>query len=209
MEDYEIIEMHKVPAQAREAQPLFVVRAINFKVPTYITMFASVELKANDIVQVGDKHVYKDGKDIGEIKEIKSGVGVKIDATYNIKYTGGYSRDGSTIYMDSNFPKEIEVAGKKVNAHESIGRHHELTEKWLVDSAYDYPYAHEIANRTERAYVESMGVSWSEYSKEVNRHLSEVSAAKLIRSPKDLDTTPYISSDDTATLKEIRDSMEP
>ncbi len=209
MEDYEVIETHKAPAQGTTATPQFISRAINFKVPTYVVMSVSAELKTNEIVQIGEKRVYLAGRDIGDIKEMKSGAGIKIDASYNIKYTGGYSRDGSTIYIDSNFPKVLDVLGKKVDALESIGRHHELTEKWFVDSAYDYPYAHEIANRSERAYVESLGVSWDDYSKEVNKHLTLVSSAKLVRSPKDLDTTPYISSGDTATLKEIRESMEP
>ncbi|MCL4411509.1 hypothetical protein M1329_01055 [Candidatus Marsarchaeota archaeon] len=208
MDDYEIIETHRVPGQ-EHAQESFVANAMNFRVPTHAIMLVSVELKANDIVQVGEKRVYMYGKDIGEIKKLESGTGIKIDTSYSIKYTGGYSRDGSTIYIDSNFPKTIEVDGKTVDALESIGRHHELTEKWFVDSAYDYQYAHEIANRSERAYVESLGVSWDAYSREVNRHLSLVSSAKLARSPKDLDTVPYIASDDTATLKEIRDSMEP
>ncbi len=208
MENYEVIETHAVQQAGGGSAKLFAVRAVNFKVPTYIMALVSEGLKDRDVVQAGDKRVYLNGRDIGEIREFKSGSDVKIDATYNIKYTGGYSRTGSTIYIDANFPKMLEVGGKKVDSHESIGRHHELTEKWFVDDAYDYPYAHEIADRIERAYVESLGVSWDDYSREVNRHLTEVSSAKLARSPKDLDITPYVSSRDWATLKEIRESME-
>ena len=44
----------------------------------------------------------------------------------------------------------------------------------IIDDAYEYAYAHEIATKIEREYVESLGVNWDDYCKEVNKNLHEV-----------------------------------
>ncbi len=90
---------------------------------------------------------------------------------------------------------------------ESIGRHHELTEKWLIDNDYEYPYAHEVATEVEKQYIESLGVNWNDYNKEVNKLLHSNYSKKLKRSPSDLDISPYIYSHDNNAIKEIRDSI--
>jgi hypothetical protein len=81
-----------------------------------------------------------------------------VNTGYDIKYTGGYSLDGKTIYLDEHFPKNLSVEGKNVSTIESIGLHHELPEKWLSDMGFEYPYAHEVATGIEKKYVESMGI---------------------------------------------------
>ena len=147
-------------------------------------------------------------KKIGQTKEIKKANDIKIDTRYDIKYTGGYSVDGKKVYLDEHFPKNIVVDGKIVDTVESIDRHHEVTEKWLIDDAYEYAYAHEIATKIEREYVESLGVNWDSYCKEVNKNLHEVYMSKAEKTPSDLDLAPYFYSRDEKALKEIRETKQ-
>ena len=77
-----------------------------------------------------------------------------------------------------------------------------------MDDAYEYPYAHMIATKIEREYVESVGVSWERYCEEVDKNLRNTYKLKVERSPESLDLTPYIYSRDSEALKEIRQSGE-
>ncbi|MGC8648313.1 MAG: hypothetical protein ACP5SJ_02330, partial [Candidatus Micrarchaeia archaeon] len=133
---------------------------------------------------------------------------INIDLSHSIKYIGGYSKDGKTIYLDSRFPKSLVINGKEISTVESIAKHHELPEKWMIGEGYTYQYAHMLATKIEREYVESLGIDWELYSKEVEKNLHEVSSSKLEKSPKDLDLTPYLDSKDEETIKEIEQTME-
>ncbi len=203
--EYEVIE-HK--AEKEKDVNYFVVKAVEFVQPAYVTALCSVDVEVGKKITVVNGKMLSDGKEVGEVKKSFSGKDIRITHEYDIKYTGGYSRDGKTIYMSKEFPQFIEVNGKKVDALETIGRHHELTEKWLSDDAYEYPYAHEVATKIERLYVESLGVEWNAYCTEVDKNLRHVYAQKLQKSPKSLDLAPYIYGRDQEALKEIRDSME-
>ncbi len=203
MEDYEVIEY------AKNSENVEILKAINYKEPTYIRIESEKRLTVGTIVKYeGDKVFYGD-EQVGTVSDIKSGKNIKIDMDYDIKYTGGYSKDGKIIYLARTFPKSIDIKGKIVDLTESIGRHHELVEKWLTDDLYQYPYAHEVATKIERQYVESVGVDWHDYDEAVAKLLHENYARKLEKSPKDLDLSPYLASNDTEAIKEIRDSVEP
>ncbi len=204
MEDYEVIEHLKVGSKTADNK--FIIIAINYKEPTYVKFESQQDFKMGDTVQIDNMDVFLDQKKIGEVKEIKHGNDVKIDTRYDIKYTGGYSMDGKKVYLDEHFPKVIIVDGKNVDTVESIDRHHEITEKWLIDDAYEYAYAHEVATKIEREYVESLGVNWDNYCKEVNKNLHEVYSAKAEKTPSDLDLAPYFYSKDEKALKEIRET---
>ncbi|EQD80593.1 hypothetical protein B1A_00732, partial [mine drainage metagenome] len=183
--------------------------ALNYAKPAYIKATSKQIIQKKESVQLDGNNLMYKGAVMGTLVIKKLGSDIKIDAGYDIKYTGGYSNDGKTIYMDRNFPKTLSIAGKEVNTLESIGRHHELTEKWLTDDEYEYPYAHEIADGIEKLYVESLGIDWKAYSDEVAKHLHDTYARKLQKSPKDLDLSPYIYSHDNKAIEEIRESTDP
>ncbi len=204
MEKFEIIE-HK---EDKSGDGSFILKAINFVLPAYVTIVAATNIENGIAVEIDNGKAYLDKAEIGNVVKTHRGDEVKIDRQYDIKYAGGYSRDGKTLYLDRNFPETIDVVGKQISTVESIVRHHELTEKWLSDDAYEYPYAHEVATKIERMHVESLGGDWAEYSKIVSKHLKEVAERKLQKSPKDLDLSPYIYERDQIALKEIRESME-
>ncbi len=198
MQDYQIVE------QSRNENQKYISAAINFLKPTYIRIITSVPLKVDDKIQIDQNKVMKDNNAIGEVILYKSDDEVALNTEYDIKYTGGYSNDGKVIYLDKDFPKELIFNGKIVYPIISIGLHHELPEKWLIDDAYEYPYAHKIATMVEREYVEYLGINWDDYSKEVNKNLALISSKKLQKSPPNLDLSPYTYDHNTNALEEIR-----
>ena len=207
MEDYEVIEHIK----EKSTQPgKFRVVALNYKEPSYAKIESNQDVKVGTLLQVDlqSNKVFLNKQEIGFLTSLRTGRDVKIDTNHDIKYTGGYSIDGKKVYLDEHFPKTLEIDGKTVDTRESIGRRHELVEKWLVDDAYEYPYAHMIATKIERQYVESLGVSWERYCEEVDKNLRNTYKLKVERSPESLDLTPYIYSRDSEALKEIRQSGE-
>ena len=170
MEDYEVIEHIK----EKSTQPgKFRVVALNYKEPSYAKIESNQDVNVGMLLQVDPQSnkVFLNKQEIGFLTSLRTGKDVKIDTNHDIKYTGGYSIDGKKVYLDEHFPKTLEIDGKTVDTRESIGRRHELVEKWLVDDAYEYPYAHMIATKIERQYVESLGVSWERYCEEVDKNL--------------------------------------
>jgi hypothetical protein len=206
MEEYEVIEHLK--SGLKPADNKFLIVAINYKEPTYVKFESDQDFKVGDRINIENNDVFLADKKIGTVKEIKRANDIKIDTRYDIKYTGGYSVDGKKVYLDEHFPKTITVDGKTVDTVESIDKHHEVTEKWLVDDAYEYAYAHEIATKIEREYIESIGVTWDDYCREVNRNLHEVYMTKAEKTPSDLDLAPYFYSKDEKALKEIRETKK-
>ncbi len=203
MEDFIVVEQSKT-ADSKS----FINAAVEFVEPTYIKVNTDVPLKFEDKIQLdNEKNVIKNGQKIGIVIQTKTDTDVSLSTDYDIKYTGGYSVDGKRIYIDKDFPKQFEIGGKMIDCLASIGFHHELVEKWLIDDTYTYPYAHKIATMVERAYIEKEGVLWDDYSKEVNKNLSIVSSKKAERSPSDLDMSPYVYDRDIGIISEIRKSQ--
>ncbi|MCL4404573.1 MAG: hypothetical protein M1544_02645 [Candidatus Marsarchaeota archaeon] len=203
MDDYEVIEYAKTSSNVE------ILKAVNYKEPTYIRIESEKRFPVGTILKSDCKVVTEGAEQIGTVSEVKSGKDIKINTEYDIKYTGGYSKDGLTIYVARTLPKSVNINGKEVNLIESIGRHHELVEKWLVDDLYQYQYAHEVATKIERQYIESLGVEWHDYDEIVGKLLHANFERKLEKSPKDLDMSPYLASNDTNTITEIRNSAEP
>lgn len=204
MEKFEVIEHENEKEHGKDHR----IVAINFLDPTYIRFSSAVGMEKGDEVETDGKGVFFHGKRIGEVEETRDGKSVRVSTRFDIKYTGGYSLDGKTMYLDEHFPKIMQVAGKEIDARESIGLHHELPEKWLADDAYEYPYAHEVATGIEKKYVEHMGVTWKDYCDVVDRNLRNVYSHKLGKSPPSLDLAPYLYCRDREALKEIRGSSE-
>ncbi|MCL4319988.1 MAG: hypothetical protein M1427_01925 [Candidatus Thermoplasmatota archaeon] len=180
--------------------------AIEFREPTMIKFESDEPLKDGELLEVRGSYVYHNGIQIGKIKIMKSANDVKASHNFDIKYTGGYSLDGTTIFLDEHFPEEIEVENKKINTMLTIGYHHELPEKWLSDEKFEYPYAHEKATGIEKEFVESLGVTWKGYCSVVDRNLRNVYSKTLEKSPPSLDLAPYLYCRDKEALNEIRKS---
>ncbi len=213
-EEYEVVSSKKLDegqgngATNGNAGGRFSIVALNFVLPSYIKAESSIDINFGSKVAVDGDRLKFNGAEVGVVKLRKSVNDVKIDTSYDIKYTGGYSNDGSTIYLDAHFPKKLQVEGKEIDTVESIAKHHELPEKWMHDEGYSYQYSHIIATGIERKYVESLGVSWDAYSKEVEKYLHETYSRRTEKSPADLDMSPYVESNDTYAINEIKANAE-
>ncbi|MHB1709003.1 MAG: hypothetical protein ACYCT2_05965 [Thermoplasmataceae archaeon] len=203
MTSFEVIEHEKDPKGEHGEYRII---AINFIDPEYVKIVADMDVDKGTSLDVEDDIVFLNKKSIGKVVEKKDGKSIRVSTSFDIKYTGGYSLDGSTVYLDEHFPQIMKIDGREVDARESIGLHHELPEKWLSDEAYEYPYAHEVATGIEKKYVESLGVKWKDYCDEVDRNLRNVYSRKLEKSPPSLDLAPYLYCRDQEALKEIRRS---
>lgn len=203
MTEYKVVE-HITKKDGSKKK--FTVMAIEYLEPSYVKVRAEFLPKVGSILNVEGNNVTQDKRVIGTVIELKRAQDVRVSLHYDIKYTGGYSMDGKTIYLDEHFPPFFKVEGKEVSTVESIGLHHELPEKWMSDNGYEYPYAHEIATGVEKMYVESLGVTWKGYCTEVDKNLRNVYSKILQRSPPSLDLAPYLYCRDREALKEIRQS---
>ena len=203
MTEYKVVE-HITEKDGSKKK--FTVMAIEYLEPSYVKVRAEFLPKVGSILNVEGNNVTQDKRVIGTVIELKGAQDVRVSLHYDIKYTGGYSMDGKTIYLDEHFPPFFKVEGKEVSTVESIGLHHELPEKWMSDNGYEYPYAHEIATGVEKMYVESLGVTWKGYCTEVDKNLRNVYRKILQRSPPSLDLAPYLYCRDREALKEIRQS---
>ena len=205
MENYEVISRIDKKDGGNDKIELI---AINYIEPTMVKVDANEDIKKGGILQVNGNEVYYSSKLIGQVKLAKSGKDIKVSTDYDIKYTGGYSLDGKTVYLDEHFPPVLNVAGKQIDARKTIGLHHELPEKWMADEDYEYPYAHEVATGIEKKYVESLGVTWQDYCREVDKNLRQVYRRTLEKSPPSLDLAPYLYCRDREALGEIRKSEQ-
>ncbi len=204
MQTFEVIERTK----DLDNEKYFILSAISWQEPIYIKAKTNLNVNVKMFIQVDNGKVFFGNEEIGEVILVKSPENVIINSTYDIKYTGGYSIDGNVIYLDKRLPPRIKVKNKTVSLLESIGKHHELVEKWLIDDGYRYQYAHIIATHVEKQYVESLGVNWNDYDKVIGKllHINYSNVAKVV--PENLDLTPYIHSNDEVALNEIKNSTK-
>ena len=196
---------YKILSEKKSENNKIIGLAVNYISPSMVKILLNKRLKVNSIVQVDNDIAYYKKKYVGKIIESRDVSEMTINTDYSIKYTGGYSVDGKRIFLDKNFPKLIIVNNKIIDTVESIAKHHEVTEKWLVDFGYSYAYSHRLATSIERDFIRFLGVRWKAYDKEVGRFLHENYNRKLENTPLDLDLLPYIESKDSKALKEIKD----
>ena len=121
---------------------------------------------------------------------------MKVNLDYEVPYIGGYSKDGQTIYIDRNYPKNFkDLSGKIHNAHHPLIIH-EMAEAVLM-CALSFEDAHHRALEYEIAGLRSAGIPIDEYYgflyKYVRKNVRKVRAAYAFELPPDLDMRPYAS----------------
>ncbi len=188
-------------------EKVYEIVGINYITPAFVKVTSDRRVKVGDYIEVDNEYAYYDGEGLGQVTEYKTSDDVSVDTNYNIKYIGGYSLDGKTVFLDERFPKMLVIKGKVLDAVDTIAKHHEASEKWMIDEGYSYMYSHMVATKVERQYVTSLGFSWDDYCREVNRQLHNVSSKGLSKSPANLDLSPYLDTRDRETLREIKDSV--
>lgn len=171
MEDFEVAGLRREPKTSDE---VFFVAAINYRLPSYVTFLTRVRLEISDTVGIEGEYAYRAGKKIGVIRETKNSLETGISLDFIPTSSKCYSLDGRNCFLDGNFPRALFVNGIMVSTMASIGLHHELPEKWLTNDGFDETASHRVATRTERKYVESLGVDWEAYCSEVRYNLNRV-----------------------------------
>lgn len=127
----------------------------------------------------------------------------RIDRTHDVPYIAGYSVDGKTIFIDRHLPRWFSYWGKRIYVDRFLATH-EIVEKALLDQLrLHYLHAHQIAVRTERAAVESAGVSWGAYNRFMKKYEKPIELERLQRVPSSLDLTPYRDEEDFDLLKQL------
>lgn len=132
---------------------------------------------------------------------------INIDDKHHVPYLGGYSKNGNTIYIDSRFPKEIILDGKKtIDTHKYLVIH-EVTEKHLEDIGLNYNEAHNIAEATQEAALHLDGHNpedyYGVYYVTYNQILRDFDPQKV---PQDLDLKPYKDDKLSSVLDRIQDT---
>jgi hypothetical protein len=127
----------------------------------------------------------------------------KIERRYDIPYIAGYSRDGSTVYIDRHKPRSFAYRGRRVQIDRFLITH-EVVEKALLDGLHlHYLHAHQIALRIEQAAVCAAGISWREYNRFTKAHEKKICDERVVRVPSDLDLTPYREEHDLPEPRKI------
>jgi hypothetical protein len=120
-----------------------------------------------------------------------------LDREHDLPYLAGYSRDGSTIYIDRHLPEELEYeldGRKRPFRPDRFLEIHEGWEKTLIDRlGYTYDGAHRVATGAERRAVLAAGLDWSAYSNALKPYIKADEHEHLEKVPADLDMTPYLS----------------
>ncbi len=133
---------------------------------------------------------------------------VNVNRKYDIPYVAGYSKDGKTVYIDKDVPRNHRF-NKKLYSLEQFLVVHEVVEKIFEDKLHsNYFYAHQLALRLERQSVEAHGIDWKEYDDFMQQWIKEVDHEKIKIVPHDLDLKPYYDSKDYALIKHMENHME-
>ena len=123
----------------------------------------------------------------------------RLDVGYDIPYLGGYSVDGTVIYLDRRLPRFIE--GVEVWRYIWV---HERTEKALIDAmGWSYEKAHAAATRAEHCAVLSAGYEPRWYESLLAPWIRAADHESVTEVPADLDLTPYRDENDRRILREL------
>jgi hypothetical protein len=151
------------------------------------------------------RHTSEDIEDdvlLDAVRAIRHRVRV-VNRDYDIPYIAGYSRDGSTVFIDRHLPRSFRWLAKTVRV-EPFLLTQEIVEKALLDELrLHYLHAHQIALRAERDAVKAAGVSWWAYQRFMKQHERPIEEEVLLRVPAALDLTPYRDEKDYALLERL------
>ncbi len=126
-----------------------------------------------------------------------------VNRSYDIPYLAGYSKDGSTVFIDRHLPRTLRFLTRKVRIDPFLLTH-EIVEKALLDELrLHYLHAHQIAVRAERDAVKAAGLSWWVYQSVMKGYSKPIEEEKLINVPPSLDLTPYRDEKDFALLERL------
>lgn len=127
---------------------------------------------------------------------------------FDVPYLAGYSRDGTTIYIDRDFrPMMTTSTGRVIDTRRFLFLHEAVEKAMLTAFGLRYQHAHQIALRIEQAAVRAEDLGWEEYDRFMQSQVKEADEDTSLKLPPDLDLTPYVDSRDTPILARMRAAM--
>jgi hypothetical protein len=126
---------------------------------------------------------------------------MRVDASHEVPYAGGVSKNGETIYIDHRIPETYkQTDGKEVRPRKYLVAH-EGYEWKLMEHGSAYNAAHRKAAQYEKALLQADDVDVREYYDLIYKHVHlavvDIDRKKL---PEDLDLRPYIQDGLSHTL---------
>lgn len=126
-----------------------------------------------------------------------------LNVSYDIPYLSGYSKDGKTVYIDREMPKED--SGYPLWAFLIV---HEVVEKSMLDTFHcGYELAHKIATEFEKFFVLALGLNWEKEDAIMQKYVKTAGHEKIRRAPKELDMTPYVDEEDETALSHLEQAQ--
>ena len=158
-------------------------------------------------MSVGDPHEHDEIPDAQFIKakddprfQAILARGFRVNYNYDIPYLGGYSLDGTIIYIDRDVPTSIRYKRQRIPLRPAgivagICVHEHWEKTAMLVFGWDYTRSHMLANRAEDDFVtDKLGMKMALYNG-IWDPLIKISEHKLKRKdiswPPDLDKTPY------------------
>lgn len=127
-----------------------------------------------------------------------------VDRGHDIKWVGGRSEDGKTVYIDKDIPEKLH-AGRAYSPSSTLPWH-EIPE-WYLMHELDLPYedAHKLATHEfEKPRVESLGLDWRAYQEGWGGEISHNEKKHFGPEPKDLDRSPYLEGGKISAQEEAQ-----
>lgn len=147
-----------------------------------------------------------------ELQEFLDG-DFSVSHKWDIPWVAGRNLSLSRVYIDRRV-KIIRLL-RRTNARGNINvnvvpflMEHELVEGWLMDKLkFEYEHAHHIATAAEMNAVDSAGILWDSYEKEMRKDIKTDEDPRIERCPPDYDTLPIEEAGSPRLLKRVLDCM--
>jgi hypothetical protein len=129
---------------------------------------------------------------------------VRIDRTYDLPFLSGYSKNGRTIFIDRHLPERILINDQEIDVVTFLVVHERVESALIAGAGFDYQDAHEYATAAEHDHVRAAGIKPYQYEDAIESFIKGHQIEKLLRTPTDLDLSPYKTKGCELLLKHLQ-----
>jgi len=144
---------------------------------------------------------------------VKLAGAASVNRSHDVKWVGGRSENGQTVYIDKDIPHSMKAGGSYDPARTLPW--HEVPEWYLMhEKGLSYQEAHSLATHEfEKPRVEELGLDWRKYQEGWGGEIEHNEKKKHLSPPKDLDKSPYleggkISAQEESPMDPLPDVMQ-
>ena len=134
---------------------------------------------------------------------LKLAKAAKVDRTYDVRGVGNRTKDGKTVLIDRDLPREMH-AGKNFDPASTLPWH-EIPEWYLMhDCGVSYEPAHSAATEYfEKPRVKALGLDWTKYQEGFGPEIAANAKRPMDKFCPDIDRSPYEEDGDKSALREL------